>query len=90
MAVFTKTYVQCDLCETQRELATNGMEGFFRVEVQIARLNASGTTPERVTSKTSDVCHACYNALQEGEWSNLFFGEKSHAASKSPKPLVSA
>ena len=42
MAVFTKTYVQCDLCEQQRELPESG-DGWFRVEATISKL-ASGST----------------------------------------------
>jgi hypothetical protein len=83
MAVFTKTYVQCDLCEAQRELPMSG-EGFYRVEAQVSRLGAgASTSSDKVSSRTSDICQSCFGALQEGEWSNLFFGEKKSG----PKPL---
>ena len=92
MAVFTKTYVQCDLCEQQRELPMSGTEGFYRVEAQVSRLGAAGTgtVGEKMSGKTSDICQSCFQAMQEGEWSNLFFGsareERRPAPSQSGVP----
>lgn len=82
MAVFTKTYVQCDLCEQQRELPTNG-EGWFKVETTIRRLNAVATANDPVATRVSDVCQSCFSAIQEGEFSHLFFAERP------PRPHLS-
>jgi hypothetical protein len=79
MAVFTKTYVQCDLCEQQRELPANG-DGWFRCEANISKLGASNAAGEKVSTRTTDICASCYGAIQDGEFSNLFFAEKSNGA----------
>ena len=75
MAVFTKTYVQCDLCEQQRELPMNG-DGWYKIEAQISRLNATANANDKITSRVSDICQTCFSAVQEGEFSHLFFGER--------------
>lgn len=85
MAVFTKTYVQCDLCEAQCELPTKGTEGFYRVESTVSRLNATAAPDEKLTTRTSDICQTCYGAVQEGEFSALFFPERQQAAASRPR-----
>lgn len=81
MAVFTKTYVQCDLCEAQRELPTNG-DGWYRVETNVSKLGSANTPGEKVFGRASDVCSSCFNAIQEGEFSSLFLQERG-----SPRPM---
>ena len=82
MAVFTKTYVQCDLCEQQRELSAGG-DGWYRVEAAISKLGASNQAGEKVTHRQTDICASCFGAIQEGEFSNLFFAERGNG-----KPAV--
>ena len=84
MAVFTKTYVQCDLCEQQRELSATG-EGWYRVEANISKLTAAQSPGDKVSTRATDICASCYGAIQEGEFSNLFFADRSSAA---PKPAA--
>ncbi len=90
MAVFTKTYVQCDLCEAQRELSANG-DGWYRVETSINKLGAGNVPGEKVFSRASDVCASCFNAIQEGEFSSLFLAERPASAPRPmPKPVTPA
>lgn len=84
MAVFTKTYVQCDLCEAQRELPMNG-DGWYRVEASVSRLTTSATPNEKVSGRTSDICQGCYSAVLDGEFSNLFAAEHQE---KPPAPKI--
>jgi hypothetical protein len=84
MAVFTKTYVQCDLCEAQRELSSSG-DGWYRVETNVNKLAAGNVAGEKVFSRASDVCSTCFTAIQEGEFSNLFLPERAPSA---PRPMV--
>lgn len=77
MAVFTKTYVQCDLCEQQRELPSTG-DGWFRVEATICKLGAGNAAGEKVSSRATDICATCFGAIQEGEFSNLFFADRGN------------
>ncbi|HVO31806.1 MAG TPA: hypothetical protein VMV18_13760 [bacterium] len=83
MAVFTRTYVQCDLCEQQRELPMNG-EGWYKVETTIRRLNAVAAPNEPLATRVSDVCQSCFAAIQEGEFSHLFFTERPPRAQIAP------
>ncbi len=85
MAVFTKTYVQCDLCEAQCELPTKDADGFYRVESTVSRLNATAAPNEKLATRTSDICQTCYSAVQEGEFSTLFFAERQASA---PRPRI--
>ena len=89
MAVFTKTYVQCDLCEQQRELPTNG-DGWYKVEASVRRLNATATPNEPISSRVSDICETCFAAIHEGEFSHLFFAEARPrpVAAPAPKPTI--
>ena len=97
MAVFTKTYVQCDLCEQQRELSASG-DGWYRVEASIAKLaqhgasaQADGPAGDKVTTRSTDICATCFGAIQEGEFSSLFFAERSNgkpAQAAPPKPTI--
>ena len=89
MAVFTKTYVQCDLCEAQREL-TSSADGWYRVETNVNKLGAGNGVGEKVFSRSSDVCATCFNAIQEGEFSNLFLPERSASPRPMPKPVTPA
>jgi hypothetical protein len=75
MAVFTKTYVQCDLCEQQRELPESG-DGWFRVDATISKLASGNSAGEKVVHRATDICATCFGAIQEGEFSNLFFAER--------------
>lgn len=83
MAVFTKTYVQCDLCEQQHELPMNG-EGWYKIETAIKRLNAAANPNDPVANRVSDVCQTCFSAIQEGEFSHLFFAERSERPINKP------
>lgn len=85
MAVFTKTYVQCDLCEQQRELPANG-DGWYRIEANISKLGAANAPGEKVSTRATDICASCYGAIQDGEFSNLFFAEKSSNGAKAAVP----
>lgn len=88
MAVFTKTYVQCDLCEQQRELPDSG-DGWFRVEATISKLASGSTAGEKVVQRATDICATCYGAIQEGEFSNLFFAERGNGKPVAPpKPNI--
>ena len=87
MAVFTKTYVQCDLCEQQRELPTNG-DGWYKVEASIRRLNATANPNDAVSNHVSDICQTCFTAVQEGEFSHLFFGAPPAARPQPVKPSI--
>ena len=86
MAVFTKTYVQCDLCEAQRELNTSA-DGWYRVETNVNKLGPSNGTGEKVFSRSADVCSTCFTAIQEGEFSSLFLPDRN-AARPMPKPVT--
>ncbi len=83
MAVFTKTYVQCDLCEQSRELPVTG-EGWYRIEANITRLGAGNSPSDKLTLRVSDICQSCFAAVQEGEFSSLFFVERPKAAKLAP------
>lgn len=88
MAVFTKTYVQCDLCEQQRELSASG-DGWFRIEATISKLAPGSQPGEKVSNRHTDICSSCLGAIQEGEFSNLFFAERGNgkpATAASPTP----
>ena len=87
MAVFTKTYVQCDLCEQQRELPTTG-DGWFTVESSISRLTAGANGNDKVSSRVSDICQSCFSAVQEGEFSHLFFAERARPAVVAPPAVA--
>ena len=83
MAVFTKTYVQCDLCEQQRELNSSG-DGWFRVEATISKLAAGNQPGDKMSSRQTDICASCFGAIQEGEFSNLFFTERGNGRPAQP------
>ena len=85
MAVFTKTYVQCDLCEQQRELPASG-DGWFRVDATISKLASGNSAGEKVVARATDICATCFGAIQEGEFSNLFFAERSSSNGKPATP----
>lgn len=90
MAVFTKTYVQCDLCEQQRELPASG-DGWFRIDAAISKLGSGNSSGEKVSARATDICSTCFGAIQEGEFSNLFFVERGNgkpATVAPPKPTV--
>ena len=87
MAVFTKTYVQCDLCEQQRELPANG-DGWYRCEANISKLGASNSAGDKVSTRTTDICASCFGAIQDGEFSNLFFADKSSNGAKPAGPKI--
>jgi hypothetical protein len=74
MVVFTKTYVQCDLCEQQRELQ-GPADGWFRIDAVISKLGGGDHPGDKLTIRASDVCGTCLGAIQEGEFSTLFFAE---------------
>ena len=85
MAVFTKTYVQCDLCEQQKELSATG-DGWFRVEANVSKLGPASAPGDKVSQRQTDICASCFGAIQEGEFSNLFFAERG--ASNNGKPAT--
>jgi hypothetical protein len=75
MAVFTKTFVQCDLCEEQRELQGSA-DGWFRIDAAISKLGTGDQPGDRLAARTSDICGTCLAAIQDGEFSVLFFAER--------------
>ena len=83
MAVFTKTYVQCDLCEQQRELPASG-EGWFRIDAAISKLGSGSPSSEKVSTRQTDICGTCFGAIQDGEFSNLFFADRGNGKPAAP------
>jgi hypothetical protein len=46
------------------------------VDATISKLASGNSAGEKVVHRATDICATCFGAIQEGEFSNLFFAER--------------